>query len=575
MLTGAVDTAETFRRMWAEAKSGLWGIVLLSSAVNLLLFAGPLYMLQVYDRVLASRSLETLTVLTIALALVLVVQAWFDALRSNLITRVGRVMDAHLAGPSLSALIRFGAAGLAQAKAHRPTNDLEQLRLFAAGTGPIVLADLPWMPLFVGACFLLHPLIGWLVLAGAGVLLTLGIIAERVARQTGAMEAERRGERLTLSEAARRNAETVTALGMERAILARMGSLLETGNGNREQDITATLAATSRAVRLALQSGVLALGTWLVIDGQMLVGAMIVASILAGRALQPAEAAITHWAGFVAARQALARLQAAMSLVPKDRERLTLAKPSRGLEVDSAGIVAPNGRVVLDGVRFELTAGDVLGVIGKSGAGKTSLARILCGIWPLARGRISLDGADLAQWDSAARGQFTGFLSQDVGLFEGTIAQNIARLSEAPAEAVVAAARAAGAHDLIVSLPNGYEHRLNDGATSLSAGQRQRVGLARALFGDPFLVVLDEPNANLDTAGEAALARALKNLSHRKAVTIVMTHRQSVLAQCNKLLVLEDGRQVSFGTRDAVLAELKALQTAVVPLRRRKLETQP
>jgi ATP-binding cassette subfamily C protein len=575
MLTGAVDTAETFRRMWAEAKSGLWGIVLLSSAVNLLLFAGPLYMLQVYDRVLASRSLETLTVLTIALALVLVVQAWFDALRSSLITRVGRVMDSHLAGPSLSALIRFGAAGLAQAKAHRPTNDLEQLRLFAAGTGPIVLADLPWMPLFVAACFLLHPLIGWLVLAGAGVLLTLGIIAERVARQTGAMEAERRGERLTLSEAARRNAETVTALGMERAILARMGSLLETANGNREQDITAALSATSRAVRLALQSGVLALGTWLVIDGQMLVGAMIVASILAGRALQPAEAAITHWAGFVAARQALARLKAAMSLVPKDRERLILAKPSLGLEVDSAGIVAPNGRVVLDGVRFELSAGDVLGVIGKSGAGKTSLARVLCGIWPLARGRISLDGAELAQWDGAARGQFTGFLSQDIGLFEGTIAQNIARFSEAPAEAVVAAARVAGAHDLIVSLPNGYEHRLNDGATSLSAGQRQRVGLARALFGDPFLVVLDEPNANLDTAGEAALARALKMLSHRKAVTIVMTHRQSVLAQCNKLLVLEDGRQVSFGTRDAVLAELKTLQNAVVPMRRKKLETQP
>jgi ATP-binding cassette subfamily C protein len=575
MLTGTVDTAETFRRMWAEAKSGLWGIVLLSSAVNLLLFAGPLYMLQVYDRVLASRSLETLTVLTIALALVLVVQAWFDALRSSLITRVGRVMDSHLAGPSLSALIRFGAAGLAQAKAHRPTNDLEQLRLFASGTGPIVLADLPWMPLFVAACFLLHPLIGWLVLAGAGVLLTLGIIAERVARHTGAAEAERRGERLTLSEAARRNAETVTALGMERAILARMGSLLETANGNREQDITAALSATSRAVRLALQSGVLALGTWLVIDGQMLVGAMIVASILAGRALQPAEAAITHWAGFVAARQALARLKAAMSLVPKDRERLILAKPSLGLEVDSAGIVAPNGRVVLDGVRFELSAGDVLGVIGKSGAGKTSLARVLCGIWPLARGRISLDGAELAQWDGAARGQFTGFLSQDIGLFEGTIAQNIARFSEAPAEAVVAAARVAGAHDLIVSLPNGYEHRLNDGATSLSAGQRQRVGLARALFGDPFLVVLDEPNANLDTAGEAALARALKMLSHRKAVTIVMTHRQSVLAQCNKLLVLEDGRQVSFGTRDAVLAELKALQNAVVPLRRRKLETQP
>jgi ATP-binding cassette subfamily C protein len=575
MLTGAVDTAETFRRMWAEAKSGLWGIVLLSSAVNLLLFAGPLYMLQVYDRVLASRSLETLTVLTIALALVLVVQAWFDALRSSLITRVGRVMDSHLAGPSLSALIRFGAAGLAQAKAHRPTNDLEQLRLFASGTGPIVLADLPWMPLFVAACFLLHPLIGWLVLAGAGVLLTLGIIAERVARQTGAMEAERRGERLTLSEAARRNAETVTALGMERAILARMGSLLETANGNREQDITAALSATSRAVRLALQSGVLALGTWLVIDGQMLVGAMIVASILAGRALQPAEAAITHWAGFVAARQALARLKAAMSLVPKDRERLILAKPSLGLEVDSAGIVAPNGRVVLDGVRFELSAGDVLGVIGKSGAGKTSLARVLCGIWPLARGRISLDGAELAQWDGAARGQFTGFLSQDIGLFEGTIAQNIARFSEAPAEAVVAAARVAGAHDLIVSLPNGYEHRLNDGATSLSAGQRQRVGLARALFGDPFLVVLDEPNANLDTAGEAALARALKMLSHRKAVTIVMTHRQSVLAQCNKLLVLEDGRQVSFGTRDAVLAELKTLQNAVVPMRRKKLETQP
>jgi len=574
MLTGAVDTAETFRRMWAESKSGLWGIVLLSSAVNLLLFAGPLYMLQVYDRVLASRSLETLAVLTIALALVLIAQAWFDALRSRLITRVGRVMDSHLAGPSLSALIRFGTAGLAQAKAHRPTNDLEQLRMFVSGTGPIVLADLPWMPLFVGACFLLHPLIGWLVLAGTGVLLALGIIAERVARQTGAMEAERRGERLTLSEAARRNAETVTALGMERAILARMGSLLETGNGNREQDITSTLTATSRAVRLALQSGVLALGTWLVIDGQMLVGAMIVASILAGRALQPAEAAISHWAGFVAARQALARLKAAMSLVPKDRERLALATPSLGLEVDCAGVIAPNGRVVLDGLRFELSAGDVLGVIGKSGAGKTSLARVLCGIWPLARGRISLDGAELAQWDGAARGQFTGFLSQEIGLFEGTIAQNIARLSDAPAEAVVAAARAAGAHDLIVSLPNGYEHRLNDGATSLSAGQRQRVGLARALFGDPFLVVLDEPNANLDTAGEAALARALKVLGHRKAVTIVMTHRQSVLAQCNKLLVLEDGRQVSFGTRDAVLAELKTLQNAVVPMRRKKLESQ-
>ncbi len=567
------DPHSAFSRAWADARAGLKGVVLISCVINVLMLAGPLYMLQVYDRVLASRSLETLAVLTLALLIVFAMQAWFDAQRTRIVTRIGGVIDSHLRGPVLSTLIRFSLAGAPPLDAARPAKDLEQLRTFGAGQGPIVLSDLPWAPLFLFACFLLHPWIGALASLGVVLLVAMGFFAHRAAQRAEAALSREAVERANWTDAIRRNADTAAALGMERTFQTMFASL-----GGRDQaaahvalDTHGTWAAYSRALRLALQSAVLGLGAVLVIANEMNVGAMIAASILTGRALHPAELAIAQWSSFVGARAAFARLKAAIALLPRAPGDTARPAPRQSLGVEDLAVVAPSGNTVLAGVGFDLAAGDVLGVIGPSGSGKTSLAKALTGLWPAARGAVRLDGVDIRNMNRDGLAGALGFLAQDAALFDATIAANIARLNaSAPADTVLRAADVAGAKEMIERMPGAFERIVGQQGGSLSAGERQRVGLARALYGDPFLVVLDEPNANLDPEGEAALARALKALSARGAITVVIAHRASVLNHCNKLLALDGGRQRAFGTREATLALLREERnkSAVVPLRR-------
>jgi PrtD family type I secretion system ABC transporter len=543
------------RQIWPDVGPALWGVVLLSSIINVLMFAGPLFMLQVYDRVLTSRSLETLAALSLGLLGIFVVQAWFDMRRDRLVSRMGSLIDARLSQPVVDALVRFSAAGAPEADAARPAKDQDQIRQFMTSKGPETLADLPWMPLFLVACFVLHPWIGFLTLAGAVVLFAIGVFAERAARSANEAYSSGVLARNTLSAAIRRNADASAAMGMARPLTARYLAHDDANAAGAQaaHDTHGAWLAWSRAARLALQSAVLGLGAVLVILNEMNAGAMIAASILTGRALQPAEQAIAHWSSFAAARQAFERLGRLPSLLSSPDVQMRPAHLD-ALSIQGLAIMTPVGRGALSGVSLSLCAGDVLGVIGPSGSGKTSLAKAVAGVWPPARGEIKLDGLPASVFPRAA----VGYLPQDASLFDDTVASNIARMTK-PFDigAVVAAAKAAGAHEMIMALPQGYDTRIGGNGGGLSSGQKQRIGLARALFGEPALVVLDEPNANLDSDGEIALARAIQGLKSRGAIVLLIAHRSKILGLCDKLLVLSQGSVQAFGPRAQVLGQLR------------------
>jgi ATP-binding cassette subfamily C protein len=548
-------SAPLFRQIWLDVGPALWGVVLLSSVINILMFAGPLFMLQVYDRVLTSRSLETLAALSLGLVAVFVAQAWFDMRRDRLVSRMGSMIDARLSQPVVDALVRFSAAGAPEADAARPAKDQDQIRQFMTSNGPETLADLPWMPLFLAACFILHPWIGLLTLCGAGALFGIGVFAERAARSANETYSSAVLARNTLSAAIRRNADASAAMGMARPLTERYfapgGS--ETKGSQSALDAHGAWLAWSRAARLALQSAVLGLGAVLVIFDEMNAGAMIAASILTGRALQPAEQAISHWSSFATARQALERL-GRLSALPRLPEAQTRPAPLELLSIQSLSVMTPTGRAALNGVTLKLSAGEVLGVIGPSGSGKTSLAKAVAGIWPSARGEVKFDAIGAAAFPRSG----IGYLPQDPSLFDDTVASNIARMDKQfDIGAVVAAAKDAGAHDMIMALPQGYDTRIGGNGGGLSAGQKQRIGLARALFGEPVLVVLDEPNANLDSEGEIALASAIQRLKARGAIVILIAHRSKILGLCDKLLVLAQGSVQAFGPRAQVLGQLR------------------
>ena len=540
-----------------DCRRAFWSVALFSGAVNLLMLAGPLYMLQVYDRVLASHSVPTLIALSALLCGALALQAAIDLIRTRVLTRSAGFLDEHLYAVVHKAVIRLPPGGGQTGEGHEPVRDLDQIRTFLTGQGPIAIIDLPWIPVFLLICGLIHPWLGMLSLVGGVTLASATLLTERASR-VPAREANRSARaRSTMVEADRRNSETVTAMGMESFLSQRWLELnaVYLAAVQRSSDVVAFYGSLSKVTRMMLQSAALGLGAYLVIHQELMPGAMIAASITMARALAPIEIAIANWRGFIAARDSTRRLTQALARVGADPVRTTLPRPKSSLVAESVAVAPPEGKaVIVRNVSFSLAAGEVMGIIGPSGSGKTSLVRALVGVWRPAQGAVRIDGAALEHWAPEIIGPDLGYLSQGVDLFDGTVAENIARMAiERDDTAVVRAAQSAGAHEMILRLANGYDTRVGQAGGTLSAGQRQRVALARALYGEPFLMVLDEPNANLDGDGEGALLQAIRDAKARGAIVILIAHRAGLLSVCDKLLVLHDGAQHAFGPRNEVL----------------------
>ena len=523
-----------------------------SVAVNLLMLAPPLYMLQVYDRVLVSHSAETLLSLTLIVAFLMLVLGLLDHARARILARIGARFQAGLDARVMQAALQRLVLVPADPAAHAAQRDLDALaRLWASPLLP-ALFDAPWTPIFAALVFLFHPWLGALALGGGAVLVALAWASQRLGDGRGrtatlaAMTADR------LSESLRAGGEPLTGTAFARWAASREHALLA---GIAASDMTGRFAVAGRTFRLFLQSAMLGLAAWLVLRQELSPGAMIATSILVGRALQPVEQAVAHWPMASAALQARRRLAGLLASVPLPAPRLPLPPPRALLAVEGLSILPPGGSApILRGVSFTLGPGQALGVIGASGAGKSALARVMAGVWPVAAGEVRLDGATLAQYGPDRLGRLIGFLPQRVVLFDGTVAENIARLDPAPAaEKVIAAATAAGAHRLILSLAEGYDTRFSPSGSPLSGGQLQRLALARALFDDPVLLILDEPNANLDHDGAEALNQAIRAATVRGAAVLVMAHRPAALLECDLVMVLQDGRMAAFGPRDAVL----------------------
>lgn len=532
-------------------------VAVLSAFTNILMLTGPLFMMQVYDRVLSSRSVPTLVALSmLAIALYLFLGI-LELIRSRILSRIGERIEEQLGGPTFDAVMLLPLRMSKKEVAGQPVRDLEQIRQFMSGPGPVAICDMPWLPLYVGILFLFHAYLGWLAIAGATLLIVLTLCSDAVLRDPTRRVASLSSARADYIEAGRRNAEALHAMGMKSAYALKWH---ETNTAyvemqRRANDATTSFSTFSKIFRLALQSAVLALGAWLAIKQLASPGAMIASSILTSRALAPIEQAIGQWRGFVNFRQAKGRLSQLLEKIGTDQEKMALPAPSKTLSVSGVSVLAPgNQSPTVRDVTFSLSAGQALGIIGPSGSGKSTLVRALVGIWPSARGTVRLDGAELDQWHPEALGPSIGYLPQGVELFDGTIAENIGRFSgSADPSDIIEAAKLADVHDLILSMPEGYDTRIGNSGAALSAGQRQRIGLARALFGKPFLIVLDEPNASLDAEGEVALTNAIAVARQRGAVVVIVAHRPNALSAVDNVLVLAQGAMVTFGPRDEVL----------------------
>jgi ATP-binding cassette subfamily C protein len=539
------------------------GIGLMSGMINVLSLTGSFFMLEVYDRVLPSRSVPTLVGLSILALALFVFLGALDFLRSRILSRIGAYLDETMSGRVFGAVMRLPLRSRGAGDGLQPVRDLDQIRTFLASGGPSALFDLPWMPLYLAICFLFHPLIGLAAVVGAVILVALTLATEMYTRGPTSEAVGQAMARNALAEAGRRNAEVLQAMGMAGRLTEMWGksNARYQESHRRASDVAGGLGAISKVCRMVLQSAVLGLGAYLVINQQATAGIIIASSILTARALAPVELAIANWKGFVSARQSWRRLGELLTAMPKSAaDPMALPAPTRELTVEGVSVMPPGvQKIVAQDVSFKLKAGSGLGIIGPSASGKSSLVRSVVGVWSPVRGKVRVDGAALEQWSSEALGRHVGYLPQDVELFAGTVAQNIARFEPEPDPGmVIAAARGASVHDLILRLPEGYETPIGEGGASLSAGQRQRIALARALYGDPFLVVLDEPNSNLDAEGEQALTVALQGIRARGGVVIVVAHRQSALAAVDLVLVMADGKAHAFGPRDEVLAKVLA-----------------
>ena len=536
------------------------GVGIMSCMINLLYLTGSIFMLEIYDRVLPSRSVPTLVGLIILAGGLYIAQGILDLIRGRILVRIGTSLDEALSGRVFETVVRLPLMAGGRSEGLQPLRDLDNIRSFLSSMGPGAFFDLPWLPFYLAICFAFHLLIGLTALAGAIVLVTLTILTEFMTRKPAREAMGLAAHRNDLAAASRRNAEVLVAMGMSGRLTRRWGVANEkylAGN-QRTSDVAGGLGATAKVMRMTLQSAVLGVGAYLVIHQEATAGVIIAGSILSARALAPVDLAIAHWKGFVAARQSWHRLNRLLGSLPAQGEPTRLQAPSRRLAVENVSIVPPGDqKVIVHDVSFALEAGNGLGVIGPSGSGKSSLVRALVGVWQPARGKVRLDAAALDQWSSDVLGRHVGYLPQDVELFAGTVAQNICRFDpDAISENIIAAAREAGVHEMIVKMSDGYDTQVGEQGVSLSAGQAQRVALARALYGEPFLIVLDEPNSNLDTEGDEALTRAVRAARERGAIVVVVAHRPIGIEAVDMLLVLKDGRMQAFGPKEQVLGQV-------------------
>ena len=570
----AASGADAWRAIWRQLRPVIVVAMAFSAIVNVLMLTGSVYMLQVYDRVLSSGSVQTLVALFAIVVVLHIFLGFFDFLRTRLMARAAVRMDLALGPAAFRAWVAAGVPGHAaaadpdgagrEAPTSRPLTDLDVLRSFLSSPAVTGLMDAPWVPIFITVMFLIHPLLGWLTLAGAalvaGIAVTGRLLTRTPIRDAMAGEAAARD----FAQTGRQGAETILSMGMLPAVAARWRALQTTAlaAGQRGADPSDAFAAGTRAFRLLLQSAILTMGAYLVLANQISAGMIIAASILSGRALAPIDQVVGQWRLIGQAAESRRRLKAFFAGLPPEPQRITLPDPTGRIVATRLTKFAPGqprteASRILAQVSFALEPGDGMGVIGNSAAGKSTLARLIVGAWTPDAGEIRLDGATPQQWDPAALGRHIGYLPQALDLMPGTVRDIIARFDPAaPDAAVIEAARAVGVHEMILALPQGYATRVGQGPgeVPLSGGQRQRLGLARAVFGWPKLVVLDEPNANLDVAGDEALSAAITALRRRGSVVVVMAHRPSAIAAVNKLLILHAGRVAQFGDRDNVLA---------------------
>lgn len=540
---------------------GVRGLVVflfvMSGIINILALTGSFYMMQIYDRALASGSVPTLVVIS-ALAIGLYLfQGFFDVIRSQVLVRIGARADRQLAPLAHQVAIDMPRFGYSTAEALERGRDVDTVRGFLGSQGPMALFDLPWMPIFLIFVYMLHPMLGALTIAGAVMLTCLAIVTEILTRRLSSASHQAVILRNAVADSNARNAEVLKAMGFASRAIQRFSRVNETHLAlqTRTSDISGTFGAISRLLRMMMQSAVLGLAAYLTIKGELSAGAIIAASIASARALAPIDLAISNWKQVVACRSAWHRLSETMAALAARETPMPLPAPSHSLKVEGITVAAPgSGRVLLTDVAFKLDAGQALGIVGPSGGGKSTLARALTGIWPVLRGAVRLDDAELMQWSDDALGRHVGYLPQDFFLMDATIEENIARLdpNAAPTD-IVNAAQGAAVHEMIVRLPDGYRTELGPLGISLSGGQRQRIGLARALYGDPFLVVLDEPNSNLDSEGEMALTAAVESVKRRGGIAIVIAHRPSALLAVDFVAVVQNGRMTAFGPKDEIL----------------------
>jgi ATP-binding cassette subfamily C protein len=552
-------------------RSAFIGVGVMSCMINLLYLTGSIFMLEIYDRVLPSRSVPTLVGLVVLAGGLYFAQGILDLIRGRILVRIGTSLDEALSGRVFETVVRLPLIAGGRNEGLQPLRDLDNIRSFLSSLGPSAFFDLPWLPFYLAICFVFHVLIGATALAGAIILVTLTILTEFMTRKPAREAMGLAARRNDLAAASRRNAEVLVAMGMSGRLTRRWSVANEkylTGN-QRTSDVAGGLGATAKVMRMMLQSAVLGVGAYLVIHQEATAGVIIAGSILSARALAPVDLAIAHWKGFVAARQSWQRLNRLLGSLPAQGVPTRLQAPSKRLSVEGVSIVPPGDqKVIVQDVSFALEAGNGLGVIGPSGSGKSSLIRALVGVWQPARGKVRLDAAALDQWASDVLGRHIGYLPQDVELFAGTVAQNICRFDpDAIAENIIAAAKEAGVHEMIVKMSEGYETQVGEQGVSLSAGQAQRVALARALYGEPFLIVLDEPNSNLDTEGDEALTRAVRAARERGAIVVVVAHRPIGIEAVDMLLVLKDGRMQAFGPKDQVLGQVLQRVSPPAPIK--------
>jgi ATP-binding cassette subfamily C protein len=563
--TGPNDPAgkaqqDELRLALAACRHALVVIAIASAIINTLYLTGSFYMLQVYDRVIPSHSIPTLVGLSILVMTLYGFQAVLDLIRGRMLVRIGRSLGQDLSLRVYHSISRLSLTSRSAGDGLQPMRDLDQVRNFLSSPGPLAFLDLPWLPFYVGICFIFHFWIGVAALVGALFLVALTILTDRFTKEPSRAATTFAVRRNALAESSRRNAEVLHAMGMTSrlAVLWGEANLKYLDAQQRTSDIGGGFGAISKTARMVLQSAMLGIGAYLVINQQATGGVIIAGSIIGGRALAPIDLAIAHWKNFVASRQSWRRLNDLLRLLPEPANQMALPKPAATFEVETIS-VAPAGekRIVVHDVSLRLEKGSGLGIVGPSAGGKSCLVRALVGVWKPVRGTIRIDGAALDQWLPETLGEHIGYLPQDVELLAGTVAQNISRFEpDAEASKVLAAANLAGVHDLILKLPNGYETNIGENGSSLSAGQRQRIALARALYGDPFLVVLDEPNSNLDPEGDEALTRAILSVRARGGIAIVVAHRPSALSGVDLVLVMAQGKCQAFGPKDEVLSKM-------------------